>query len=70
MLNRHKLSTTGDTEDTEIKPHRIFDIRPDRFSWTADESADEGKTWTNGVNQIEARRIGPPRKMHALARSK
>ena len=56
------------------KPHilriRYHDIRPDRFSWTADQSTDDGKTWTNGVNQIEARRIGPARRMDPLTRSK
>ena len=49
---------------------RYHDIRPDRFSWTADESADEGKTWTKDVNRIEARRIGPARTMGPLAPAK
>jgi len=46
---------------------RYYDIRPDRFSWTADRSADGGKTWTTNFQQIEARRIGPSRSLDPLA---
>ena len=46
---------------------RYFDIRPDRFSWTADRSTDGGKTWVTRFQQIESRRIGPPRPMAPLA---
>jgi hypothetical protein len=46
---------------------RYYDIRPDRFSWTADRSSDAGKTWVKGFQQIEARRIGPSRTMPPLA---
>lgn len=46
---------------------RYYDIRPDRFSWTADRSTDGGKTWTAKELQIEARRIGPPRLLGPLA---
>jgi hypothetical protein len=46
---------------------RYHDIRPDGFSWTADRSEDDGKTWVRGFQQIEARRIGPPRSLGALA---
>lgn len=46
---------------------RYYDIRPDRFSWTADRSTDGGKTWTTKHLQIEARRIGPPRLLGPLA---
>ncbi len=46
---------------------RYYDIRPDRFSWTADRSTDGGKTWTERYQQIEARRIGPARTMGPLA---
>lgn len=45
---------------------RYFNIRPDRFSWTADRSTDGGKTWVTGFQTIEARRIGPPRSLGAL----
>ena len=45
---------------------RYYDIRPDRFRWTADRSPDGGKTWTRNFQQIEARRIGPARSMPAL----
>lgn len=46
---------------------RYFDIGPDRFSWTGDRSTDGGKTWVKEHQRIEARRIGPPRKMEPLA---
>ncbi|MFN2399704.1 MAG: hypothetical protein ABR543_13860 [Gemmatimonadaceae bacterium] len=46
---------------------RYYDIRPDRFSWSADRSTDGGKTWTKNVLTIEARRIGPARSLGALA---
>ena len=49
---------------------RYYDIRPDRFSWTADRSTDGGKTWTPKELQIEARRIGPPRLLGPLAPAK
>jgi hypothetical protein len=49
---------------------RYHHIRPDRFSWTADRSTDGGKTWATNYQQIEARRIGPPRSMGALAPAK
>jgi hypothetical protein len=46
---------------------RYFDIRPDRFSWSADRSTDGGKTWVTGFQHIQARRIGPARTMGPLA---
>jgi hypothetical protein len=46
---------------------RYYDIQQDRFSWTADRSTDGGKTWVKDFQQIEARRIGPPRSLPALA---
>jgi hypothetical protein len=46
---------------------RYYNIRPDSFSWTADASTDGGKTWVTNSQQIEARRIGPPRHLGALA---
>lgn len=46
---------------------RYFDIRPDRFSWSADRSPDNGKTWVEKHQTIEARRIGPPRPLGPLA---
>jgi hypothetical protein len=49
---------------------RYHDIRPDRFSWTADRSTDGGKTWATGFQRIEARRVGPPRSLGALAPAK
>ncbi len=49
---------------------RYYGIRPDRFSWTGDRSADDGKTWVAGYLRIEARRIGPPRSLGPLTRAK
>jgi len=36
---------------------RYYDIRADRFSWTADLSPDDGVTWIPGAIRIEARRV-------------
>lgn len=46
---------------------RYHDIQPDRFSWAADRSVDEGATWQRDWLTIQARRIGPPRTLPALA---
>jgi hypothetical protein len=46
---------------------RYYNIQPDRFSWSADRSTDDGKTWTADFQRIEARRIGPARSLGALA---
>jgi hypothetical protein len=46
---------------------RYYNIKPDSFSWTADRSTDEGKTWVKEHLTIEARRIGPARKLPPLA---
>jgi hypothetical protein len=49
---------------------RYYEIGSDRFSWTADRSTDGGKMWESGFQQIEARRIGPPRSMGPLTTGK
>jgi hypothetical protein len=46
---------------------RYYNIAQDRFSWSADRSTDGGKTWIANHQQIEARRIGPPRSLGPLA---
>jgi hypothetical protein len=46
---------------------RYYNIRPDGFSWTADRSDDGGKTWERDFQKIEARRLGPARKLGPLA---
>lgn len=46
---------------------RYYDIQPDRFSWTADRSTDEGRTWSMEHLRIDARRIGPRRSLPPLA---
>ena len=45
---------------------RYYNIGLDRFSWSADQSTDGGKTWVKEFRTIEARRIGPPRTMGPL----
>ena len=55
------------TGNTSILRIRYYNIQPDRFSWTADRSMDGGKTWSKEDQTIEARRIGPPRSIGALA---
>jgi hypothetical protein len=49
---------------------RYYDIEPARFSWAADRSTDGGKTWGKNHLTIEARRIGPPRSLGQLTKSK
>jgi hypothetical protein len=49
---------------------RYFNIQKDRFSWKADRSNDGGKTWITGDQTIEARRIGPPRSLPPLTKTK
>jgi hypothetical protein len=46
---------------------RYYNIRPDGFSWTADRSDDGGRTWEKDIQKIEARRLGPSRKLGPLA---
>jgi hypothetical protein len=46
---------------------RYYDIRPDRFSWTADRSTDGGATWEREHLRIEARRVGPARTLEPIA---
>jgi hypothetical protein len=48
---------------------RYYDIGPDHFSWSADRSTDDGRTWTAAFQTIEARRIGPPRTVPPLTPS-
>ncbi len=53
--------------DASVWRIRYFNIKPDSFSWAADRSTDGGKTWVKDFQTIEARRIGPPRTLGALA---
>jgi hypothetical protein len=46
---------------------RYYNIRTDAFLWVSDRSTDGGKTWVKENQKIEARRIGPPRTLPALA---
>ncbi len=45
---------------------RYYNIKDDSFSWSADRSMDDGKTWTVGYMHIEARRVGAARTLPAL----
>jgi hypothetical protein len=65
MHIEQKFGATSDRPS--IWKIRYYNIQSDRFSWTADRSNDDGKTWEKGHMQIEARRIGPPRSLGALA---
>ena len=40
---------------------RYSDIQPDHFSWEADRSNDNGKTWVVNFQQLEVKRIGAGR---------
>lgn len=64
MHLEQKFGTAGDRPS--LWRIRYFDIKPDRFSWTADRSIDGGKTWTKTYMRLEARRVGPPRDLPAL----
>jgi hypothetical protein len=46
---------------------RYHHIQADRFSWAADRSTDNGRTFVADFQTIEARRIGAARTMPALA---
>ena len=59
-----------DSPQPSIWRIKYMDIQPDRFSWVADRSIDEGKTWTTGFQRIEARRIGPARTLDPLTGAK
>jgi hypothetical protein len=49
---------------------RYYNIKPDSFSWAAEQSTDGGKTWVKDFIQIEAKRIGPSRTLPQLAKPK
>lgn len=40
---------------------RYSNIQADRFSWSADRSTDGSKTWVTNFQQLDVKRIGPPR---------
>jgi len=54
------------TPEPTIWRIRYYDIGTDHFSWRADVSKDDGKTWQTDFLTIEASRIGPPRTMASL----
>ena len=48
---------------------RYYNIQANSFSWAADQSTDNGKTWVKDKLRIEAKRIGPPRTLPQLAKT-
>jgi hypothetical protein len=56
-----RMVQTGRGADAEGKPtlvrSRFHDITPGSFKWQQDRSSDNGKSWTEGVLRIEARRV-------------
>ena len=58
------------TDKPSVWKIRYFNIRPDRFSWSADRSTDGGRTWVSKHQTIEARRIGERRSMAPLTSAK
>jgi hypothetical protein len=47
---------------------RYYNIRADGFSWNADRSPDDGKTWVEGHMKLEATRTGPARVLPPLVK--
>jgi hypothetical protein len=45
---------------------RYYNIGSNSFSWKADRSDDNGKTWQKDFQTLEAKRIGPPRTIQSL----
>lgn len=58
------------TPNASILRIRYYNIRSDGFSWSADRSTDDGKTWTKDFQQLEVHRIGPPRTIGPLTSPK
>ncbi len=58
------------TPNPSVLRIRYSNIRPDGFSWSADRSADDGKTWIKDFQQLEVHRIGPPRTIGPLTSPK
>lgn len=46
---------------------RYYNIKPDSFSWAAQVSKDDGKTWIADYLRIEAKRIGAARSLGEIA---
>ena len=55
------MTTTSRGQDAEGKPYlsrgRYYDITPTSFRFRQDRSVDEGKTWEEGILNIEAKRV-------------
>jgi hypothetical protein len=49
---------------------RYYNIQPRSFSWIADRSTDDGKTWHKGYMKLEAKRIGAARVLPRLTPSR
>jgi hypothetical protein len=62
-INQKFLGPNGSFSTLRI---RYYDIGADSFSWTADRSSDDGKTWTKNFQTLNVKRIGPPRTIPSL----
>lgn len=54
------------TPTSWISRIRYYNIQPKSFSWISDRSWDGGRTWIKDFQQIQARRLGPPRSLESL----
>lgn len=45
---------------------RYYNIGNDSFSWSADRSSDDGKTWTKNFQTLDVKRIGAARTLPSL----
>jgi len=68
MHIEQKFGVSGGTPT--VMRIRYYNIQANSFSWAGDQSADNGKTWAKDFLRIEAKRIGPPRTLPPLAKTK
>jgi hypothetical protein len=68
MHIEQKFGVSGGTPT--IMRIRYYDIQANSFSWAGDQSSDNGKTWVKDQLRIEAKRVGPPRTLPPLAKTK
>jgi len=64
MVIEQKMGTV--TPKPSLMHIRYYHIQADHFSWSADRSEDDGKTWQKDFQTIEAKRIAPPHTVEPL----